>query len=335
MEQKFLNFNKTQSHGHKSKQLSIQTLSLKIDKLRLHLDREYMNGTHMTLLRNILKGICDSLDKKQAIELSKNHQTAVLPKSKIEDFRIIKLKYHSYDDSVWEDRFLNLKNILSDTYFYVSVEINMHAFKDSGRRDLRHAIEILIKKDFLYWFPKSSIYYFKLPSQGPHKAIHILWKQFQIEDSTPQQMKLVEEIRNNSKSFYSRAMRKEIQHKLKRLGLVEAHQVVFVIKDLLGDDSANNSENQCAVLHRLYIVVSCGEDIIVDLRKNNGSKPKFEKFWEIRYFSFYFIIFYFYYYYYLSGEVAHQKQFCNSSTDFKLLRGCSALMRLLARNCYK
>ena len=77
VEQKFLNFNKPQSYGHKPKQLSIQTLSLKIDKLQLHLDRGYMNGTHMILLRNIVKGICDFLDKyvdylkKQAIEVSK------------------------------------------------------------------------------------------------------------------------------------------------------------------------------------------------------------------------------------------------------------------------
>ena len=63
VEQKFLNLNKPQSHGHKPKQLSIQTLSLKIDELRLHLDRGYMNGMHMTLLRNIAKGICDSLNK--------------------------------------------------------------------------------------------------------------------------------------------------------------------------------------------------------------------------------------------------------------------------------
>ena len=94
-------------------------------------------------------------------------------------------------------------------------------------------------------------------------------------------MKLVEELLNNRKSFYSRAMLKEIQHKLKRLRLAKAHQAVFIIKDLLGNDSANNSENQCAVLHRLDIAVSCGEDMILDLRKNNGSKPKFEKFWEV------------------------------------------------------
>ena len=151
-----------------------------------------MNGKHMTLLRNIVKDSCDSLDKyadyqkKQPVELSKNQKTAVLPESKIEDVTIIKLKYHSYDDSVWQHRFINLKNILSDTEFYVPVEINMHAFKDSGCRDVRHAIETLIKKDFHYRFPKSSIYYLKLPSKGPHKAVQILWKQPQNEDSTPQ-----------------------------------------------------------------------------------------------------------------------------------------------------
>ena len=80
VEQRFLNFNKPklqnpQSCGHKPKQLSIQTLSLQIDKLRLHLNRGYMNGTHVMLLRNIVKGTCDSLNKhvdylkKQAVEV--------------------------------------------------------------------------------------------------------------------------------------------------------------------------------------------------------------------------------------------------------------------------
>ena len=57
---------------------------------------------------------------------------------------------------------MNLKNILSDTDFYVPVEINMYAFKDSGRRNVWHTIKTLIKKGFRYRFPKSSIYYFKL-----------------------------------------------------------------------------------------------------------------------------------------------------------------------------
>ena len=56
VEQKFLNFSKPQSHEHKPKQLSLQTLSLKIDKIQHHLVWGYMNGTHMTLLRDIVKG---------------------------------------------------------------------------------------------------------------------------------------------------------------------------------------------------------------------------------------------------------------------------------------
>ena len=66
-------------------------------------------------------------------------------------------------------------------------------------------------------------------------------------------MKLAGELRNKSKSFYFRNMQKEKEHQLKRLKLVKAHQTVFVIKDLLADDSANNSENQYAVLHRFDI----------------------------------------------------------------------------------
>ena len=49
---------------------------------------------------------------------------------------------------------MNLKNILSDTDFYVPVEINMYAFKDSGRRNVWHTIETLIKKAFVIGFPK-------------------------------------------------------------------------------------------------------------------------------------------------------------------------------------
>ena len=97
-------------------------------------------------------------------------------------------------------------------------------------------------------------------------------------------------------------MRKEIQHKFKRLGFVKAHQAVFVIKDLLEDDSANNLENQCTVLHRLDMTVSCGDNVIVNLRKNNGSKLRLEKFWEVRYCFFHFILFYFYYYYFCLGR---------------------------------
>ena len=147
-------------------------------------------------------------------------------------------------------------------------------------------------------------------------------------------MKLVKELLNNRKSFCSRAMRKEIQHKLKRLRLAKAHQAVFVIKDLLGNNSANNSEKTSVLCYTgstspclvEKIWLSIWEKIMV-ASQNLKSLGRCD--------IFHFILFYFYYYYFLSGEVAHQKQLRKCSTDFKLLRGFSALMHLLARNCYK
>ena len=71
-------------------------------------------------------------------------------------------------------------------------------------------------------------------------------------------------------------MRKEMQFKLKQLGVVKPHVAIFIIKDLLSDQDACSSQNKKEILERLNTAVSCGEDIIVDLRKNNGATPKFE-----------------------------------------------------------
>ena len=76
-------------------------------------------------------------------------------------------------------------------------------------------------------------------------------------------------------------MRKEIQFRLKQLGVVKPHVAIFVIKDLLGDQAACSSQIKKEILERLNTAISCREDIIVDLRKNNGATPKFDEFWEV------------------------------------------------------
>ena len=50
------------------------------------------------------------------------------------------------------------------------------------------------------------------------------------------------------------------------------------MKDLLEDESASSDEYQKNVLDRLHIAIESGEDIVVDLRRNNGRKPKFQEF---------------------------------------------------------
>ena len=43
-----------------------------------------------------------------------------------------------------------------------------------------------------------------------------------------------------------------------------------------------SDECQKNVLDRLHIAIESSEDIVVDLRRNNGRKPKFEEFWQVR-----------------------------------------------------
>ena len=71
-------------------------------------------------------------------------------------------------------------------------------------------------------------------------------------------------------------MKHEVRKKIKPF------QANFIMKDLLEDESASSDEYQKNVLDRLHIAIESGEDIVVDLRRNNGRKPKFQEFWQVR-----------------------------------------------------
>ena len=53
------------------------------------------------------------------------------------------------------------------------------------------------------------------------------------------------------------------------------------MREILGDSSAATNESQLSTLKRLEVLYSAGNDIIVDLRSNNGATPKFEDFWNV------------------------------------------------------
>ena len=50
----------------------------------------------------------------------------------------------------------------------------------------------------------------------------------------------------------------------------------------MGDQSAASDDSQSNIFHRLNIAIESGEDIVVNLRRNNGRKPKFEEFWQVK-----------------------------------------------------
>ena len=94
-----------------------------------------------------------------------------------------------------------------------------------------------------------------------------MWKR-SIDDilDCPEQLKLIHELKNESKT-YSRAMKTEIRNKILKLGIVKPCQANFLIKDLLGDQSAASEDSQSNTFHRLKIAIESGEDIVVDLRR--------------------------------------------------------------------
>ena len=92
---------------------------------------------------------------------------------------------------------------------------------------------------------------------------------------------VVNKLRLDAKTFYNRATRKEVKQTLHRLGLVKPHMAEYLIRTILNDSSESNDKSQKEILERLHRAVSLGEDIIVDLRKNNGRPPKFDSFWDI------------------------------------------------------
>ena len=175
-----------------------------------------------------------------------------------------------------------MKNILTETDFFVPVELRNFLKKSNSRESFSNTINTLFQEGFPHNLPNCNLFHFKLPSQGPYEAVHFISKQPNTEcDDTPEQLKVVDSLKSSFKTFCTRAMRKEIQFKLKQLGVVKSHIAIFIIKDLLGDQAVCSSQNEKETLERLNTAISCREDIIVDFRKNNGATPKFDEFWEV------------------------------------------------------
>ena len=68
---------------------------------------------------------------------------------------------------------------------------------------------------------------------------------------------------------------------LHRIGVTKPHRAEYLIQTLLGDASNPNDGNRKAILQRFHEYISLGNDIICDLRMNNGAQPKFDAFWNI------------------------------------------------------
>ena len=140
-------------------------------------------------------------------------------------------------------------------------------------RDVRNVGFPMLDKD---------VFHFRLPSQGPHPAIHFVWKGNGEDENIEQENnRIIVNLRQKRKVYYSRASRKIVKEALHRIGVSKPHKAEYIIRNLLGDASAPTNESQTNILERLNRYVELGEDIICDLRENNGAIPKYDDFWDI------------------------------------------------------
>ena len=94
--------------------------------------------------------------------------------------------------------------------------------------------------------------------------------------------KLINDIKSQSNTYCTRAMKIQIPKILLKKSIVKHYKTNFIMKELLGVESEANDECQKDVLDRLNITVELREEVIVDLRKNNGRKPKLKDFWRVK-----------------------------------------------------
>ena len=69
-------------------------------------------------------------------------------------------------------------------------------------------------------------------------------------------------------------MKKDIQQKLECIGNIKLNQVSFILKEFLGGSSVVDKD-QIDILEGLHLTESSGDDVIIDLRANNGKKSTY------------------------------------------------------------
>ena len=129
----------------------------------------------MKKFKNTIDGVCDSVEKyvnclEKQVKSAKEHQKNTTPlECLIENLTIKKLKFKSSSNDVWNERFLNLKNILTENDFFVPTELLNFLKKSNSRQSFSNTSNTLFQEVFHIIF-LTVIFHFKLPSQGPYEA---------------------------------------------------------------------------------------------------------------------------------------------------------------------
>jgi DNA-directed RNA polymerase subunit RPC12/RpoP len=281
---RLLGFNDPSKHNNKAEPINGAQVEQMVLGIEIKLDRKYFESSHLKFFLDLIRSVLTNVTKylehmaAQRERVSSHHKKENTPVCTIEDFTVTELK--QVFTSSYASKLQKLRDKLIAVDFNDPVEIRN--FVDCKPRNTFHdLIQNILGSGFPHIANNVVVCHFKLHSQGPHPAVHFIWKESKTDKSFEQRSLLVSNLRRNSKSFYNRASRKEIKHTLAKLGLVKPHMAEYLIRTILNDSSEGHDKNQKEILDRLNRVISLGEDIIVDLRNNNGMTPKFDAFWDV------------------------------------------------------
>ena len=177
------------------------------------------------------------------VRTKKSHQETKNQESVIEDFIITNIKTKTvHINTTRNNDFAKVHQSLKNSDLYKPIVINnlIHA------NNLINFLKItkhLLDEGLPFNFSEFSIYHLKLSFSGPHPAVHFLWKQPVADTScSTAQLKLIHNLKSQSKTYYTCTMKIQIGKTILKIGIIKHFQVNFIIKDLLGDESAANDE---------------------------------------------------------------------------------------------
>ena len=195
-----------------------------------------MNSLHMKPLQLILINVPGNLTAYLAELEEQNERTQKFHEklrktTTIEDFVVRSISiYDSAKENIWSNRFARIRELFQNKDLSNPIVIN-DLIQVTNRTILMATINHTTAKGLPFKLKGYSISYYRLPSSGPHPAVHFWWKR-SINDTLdcPEQLKLIHELKNESKTYYSRAMKTEIWIKILKLGIVKPCQANFLIK---------------------------------------------------------------------------------------------------------
>ena len=147
---------------------------------------------------------------------------------------------------------------------------------DYLERTDRHRFENYVqqlKTEGLPYIIENDLHIFTLPFMGPHQAVHFLWNQPVGSGHDQENFKLVSSPRKKRNNI-SKKHRKDMKQKLEKLGITKAYQANYILRDILGDVAYLQNESDEMRLEKVRTLVELDEDVLCDLRINNGRPPK-------------------------------------------------------------